>query len=125
MEKIGALIEIKKALLIGKKEEGMVQLNLSRETLRRGFTQIPNIIILDPALDCQEKAILMVLYFHAFGKGYCKLSDKLIAQEAGCSIASVKRKRKSLKKKGYIDWERTGRFNTYFLKVRINHSSKY
>jgi AraC-like DNA-binding protein len=125
MERIGEIIEIKKAPLIGKKEEGLVRLNLSRETLRRGFTQIPNIIILDPALDCQEKAILMVLYFHAMHKDHCFPSDKLIAQGAGCSIATVKRKRKSLKKKGYLDWERTGRFNTYFLKVRINHSSKY
>jgi hypothetical protein len=125
MEKIGEIIENKKALLIGKKEEGVIKLNLSRETLRWGFTQIPNIIILDPALDCQEKAILMVLYFHAMQKDHCFPRDKLIAQEAGCSIASVKRKRKSLKKKGYIDWEKTGRFNTYSLKVRINHLSKY
>ena len=122
MKKIGDTIAKQKAPYPAKDKELFVKFDVSVKKLRTGFTQIPNIIIDDYALDSQEKAILMVLYRFAFGKDHCYPSIKLIAQEAGCSKPSVIRKLKSLNHKGYISWQKTGKFNTYLLKAIVPRS---
>ena len=88
---------------------------LDKATMVKGFTKVPNVIIQDPALTCQEFRALSVLMFHAFGKNWCNPSHTTIAREAGISIRSAKRAMKKAKKLGYIDWERTGLSNKYIL----------
>ena len=122
LQPISKTIQKQKAPYLAKDKELFVKCDVSVKKLRTGFTQIPNIIIDDYALDSQEKAILMVLYRFAFGKDHPWPSQKLIAQCAGCSESTVKRKLKSLNHKGYVSWEKTGKFNTYFLKIIIPRS---
>jgi hypothetical protein len=122
MEKIGDLIQKQKAPLLAKDKGAFVRFNVSAKVLREGFTQIPNVIIDDYALDSQEKAILMALYRHAYGQNHCYPSHKLIGQEAGCNKRSVVRKLKSLRSKGYVSWQKTSKFNTYALKISIPRS---
>ena len=122
LQPISKTIQKQKAPYLVKDKEAFVRFNVSAKILKEGFTQIPNLIIYDYKLDSQEKAILMALYCFAFGKNHPWPSQKLIAQCAGCSESTVKRKLKSLNHKGYITWQKTRKFNTYLLKAIIPRS---
>lgn len=80
-----------------------------------GFTKVPNAIIQDPGLTCQDFRALTILIFHSFGKNWCNPSHETIAREANMSIAGVKRGLKKAKQLGYIDWKRTKLSNRYTL----------
>ena len=122
MEKIGDTIAKQKAPYPAKDKEAFVRFKVSAKILKKGFTQVPNIIIDDYALDSQEKAILIVLYRFAFGKDHAYPSQKLLGQSAGCDERTVRRKLKSLNHKGFISWQKTGKFNTYLLKIVVPRS---
>ena len=122
LQPISKIIQKQKAPYLTKDKETFVRFKVSAEVLRKGFTQIPNPIIYDYKLDSQEKAILMALYCFAFGKDHPWPSQKLIAQCAGCCERTVIRRLKSLNDKGYITWQKTGKYNTYLLKIIIPRS---
>ena len=88
---------------------------IDKRILIQGFTKIPNIIILDPALNCQDFRIITVLTFHSFYKSWCNPSHKTIAKESYTGISTVKRALLKLKDLGYIDWERKRSSNRYTL----------
>lgn len=125
MEKIGKRIKEQKTPRPTKRGGFFVNKKITKETMIQGFTKVPNVIIQDPALTCQDLRVLEVLMFHAFGKNWCNPSHRTIAREANISIAGAKRGTKKAKKLGYIDWERTGLSNKYILiwKVKDPKSS--
>jgi len=95
---------------------------IAKEVLVKGFTKLPNAIILDPALSCQDIRVLLVLSFHAQAKKECWPSHETISAEAHCYLAGVKRSLKTLKKLNYIEWDRTKFSNHYFLIFKVQKS---
>jgi len=95
--------------------------NLSK-IYREGYTTFPNLIMCDDRISCQGKMVAIVLWFHGFLKESCFPSQKLIAQEAGVSIRTVRNQIKKLKELGYIDYGKSSRYYTYTL--FLNRESK-
>ena len=115
MESIKRTIQKRKNPRPAKRGGFFVNKRLTKQTMIKGFTKVPNLIIQDPALTCQDFRVLSVLIFHSFGKKWCNPSHETIAREANISINGVKRGLRKAKKLGYIDWERTGLSNKYIL----------
>jgi DNA-binding MarR family transcriptional regulator len=90
-----------------------------KKKTQRGFTQIPNDIIDDFSLTCQEKAVILAIYRHNYNNGHAYPGIKLISKEAGCSKSTTIRKLKNLRKKGYISWTKTKKQNIYALPFSI------
>ena len=70
----------------------------------------------DKNLDAKETVILFLLLdLYNVKKGYSFPSEQTLADKSKYSLRSVKRAIKSLKEKGYIDWEQgnTGKSNHY------------
>jgi len=115
MESIKRTIQKRKNPRPAKRGGFFVNKELTKQTMIKGFTKVPNLIIQDPGLTCQDFRALSVLIFHSFGKKWCNPSHATIAREAGISIAAAKRAMKKAKNLGYIDWKRTGLSNRYTL----------
>ena len=92
---------------------------LTKGTMIEGFSKIPNVIIQDPGLTCQDFRVLSVLIFHSFYKNWCNPSHGTIAREANISTTAVKRGLRKAKKLGYIVWKRTGSSNRYILVWKV------
>ena len=70
----------------------------------------------DKNLDAKETVILFLLLdLYNVKKGYSFPSEQTLANKSKYSLRSVNRAIKSLKEKGYIDWEQggTGKSNRY------------
>lgn len=118
LEKIPKPLANKKTLPPGKERKRFLNKKIPREVLVNGFTKVPNAIILDPALSCQDFRILAVLNFHSKSKIECWPSHKTIRIEANCYLAGVKRSLKKLKELGYVSWTRTKSTNVYTLNFK-------
>jgi len=95
---------------------------LSKKTIIEGFSKIPNFIILDPALTCQDRSVFSVLCFHAFEKEWCNPSQKTISTEANVSERAVRNSLKKFKRMGYITWKGTLKSNRYVLIHKVQKS---
>lgn len=69
---------------------------------KRSFTKIPNSILDDPELTCQEKMSYIVLLSFGFQKKKCWPPQKLIAEKTKISRRHIRRILTSLNHKGYI-----------------------
>lgn len=85
---------------------------------RRKFTILPNSIIDDEKLSCQEKMVYAVLLRYGFKKGECWPSLKTLIKKSGVSRWKIFSVLKSLNHNGYIEIEKTkGVVNRYLLKI--------
>lgn len=66
-----------------------------------GWAALPNWVVRDPSLGPYALAILLVISSHVGPNGYA-LSQALIAQESGCSLATVKRVLTLLRERGLL-----------------------
>ena len=80
------------------------------------FVRLPWAIQDDTRLDDAAKSVYAAILRYAdFGSEMgAAVSDKRVAEKAGCSISTTQRKRVLLKELGWIDWENTaGSVNRY------------
>lgn len=91
-----------------------------------GFTQVPNVIQNDPALDLGEKAVYAQFLQYAWHHNFCFPSQDLIAKNLGITRKSVNKFVAGLAKKGYLTIERRGlgKTNFYTLHATIKRSSR-
>lgn len=69
-----------------------------------GFAAVPNWLVRDPSVSLHEKIVYLVLSSHIGDQGTWFMSHARIAQEAGVSVASVKRALGSLQERGVVSW---------------------
>jgi len=125
LEPIGKILKNKKTPPPSQRKKRFLVRQISKEILVNGFTKIPNAIILDPGLSCQDLRVLLVLDFHSKNKISCWPSHKTISKEACCTTRTVKRSLKNLKKLHYIDWKRTKLTNVYTLNYKIQNTRRH
>jgi len=83
---------------------------------RKKFTKLPNSIIDDDKLSCQEKMVYWVLLRYGQNRGECWPSRKLICKNAKIRKTRLTECLKSLNHKSYIKIIKTkGRVNHYRL----------
>ncbi len=96
------------------------------ETLRAGFTQIPNSILRRPDISPGAKLTYMVLLSYAWQEGSCFPGQERMAEDAGVTDRSIRTYLKELEAKGLLFIKRRGlgKTNLYFLpKVRPENIS--
>ena len=89
-----------------------------------GFTQLDNNLGREIGLTCGSGAfhIYFVLYSHRNAKtGACYPSLKLLAEETGKSLSTIKRELHNLREAGFIDWT-TGGYNE---QTQTNYANSY
>jgi len=91
----------------------------NRPSIKNGFTQIKNKIIVTDKLTFNEKLILICLLMHKMNKKVAFPSYSTIARELGCSRSTAIRSIDSLLKKRYIIREkRAYRSNRYSFNIK-------
>lgn len=121
-EPIGKTLKNKKTPLPGQRKKRFFMKSTSTEFYVKGHTQVPNLILHDPALSSQDLRILEVLDHHSMNKDHCNPGIETIAFGARCGQATVSRCLKNLRKLKYIDWERTQGSNDYTLIYKVQKS---
>ena len=89
-----------------------------------GFTQLDNNLGREIGLTCGSGAfhIYFVLYSHRNAKtGACYPSLKLLSEETGKSLSTIKRELHNLREAGFIDWT-TGGYNE---QTQTNYDNSY
>ena len=110
--------------IFNKKE--LINRDIKRFTLKNGFTQFMNNLLLRKDIDTYEKLILICLIMHQMHKEVCFPSEKTLAIECSCGVSTIKKRIKSLEEKGLIKIERrhqkSNRYTTHnqFKVKRIN-----
>jgi hypothetical protein len=74
----------------------------SKKERKSSWTEVPNKIIDDPRLSCQEKMVLIVLQRYAFKKNNCFPSVPTIAEMANIRVQNVYKILKVLENKRFI-----------------------
>lgn len=69
-----------------------------------GFAAVPNWLVRDPGVSLHEKIVYLVLSSHIGDQGTWFMSHARIGQEAGISVASVKRALGALHERGVVSW---------------------
>ena len=87
------------------------------EKLKSGFFCSPNFIFYDSRLSREEKLLYCVLRMHSFKERKVFLSEKSLADWLDCSVRSIKRWKKNLKKTGWINWERKKKYCIFEVKI--------
>src|SRR5215212_9820475 len=87
------------------------------ETLKKGFTQIPNYILRDSKLSFGARLVYAVLLSYAWQEDSCFPGQNRIAEDLGTSDRSVRTYLSELKERGYIDWKQQGlnKTNVYYI----------
>lgn len=70
---------------------------------QKNYVKIPNSIIQNPLLSCQEKMVLIVFRYHAREKSVCYPPIKTICFEAGICKRGIWKILKSLESQKYIE----------------------
>lgn len=81
----------------------------------RKFTKVPNSIIEDPNLTCQEKMLYIVLLSYGRKKGYCYPTQITLAKILKRDVKDIRKDLKTLNHQGYLRVEKKGRHNWYYL----------
>lgn len=91
------------------------------------FVPVPYRLLLDPNVKADHVAAWVACRSYCdFGKDTgARVSDSAAAARAGMSDRSFRRARTELRKLGWLDWERTGRGNTYTVRSAILADQKY
>jgi hypothetical protein len=87
------------------------------ESLKKGFTQIPNYILRDHKLSFGARLVYAVLLSYAWQEDSCFPGQERIAEDLGTSDRSVRTYLSELKERGYIDWKQQGlnKTNVYYI----------
>lgn len=96
------------------KEHTIVILN---ESLKRGFTQLPNYVLRDKRLSFGARLAYAVLLSYAWQEDSCFPGQDRMAKDLGTSRRSINSYLKELKDVGFIDWKRRGltKTNVYYI----------
>ena len=90
-----------------------------RNTKARGFTQVPNSLLMPNGLDAYEKMIMIVLKKYKMKHDYCWPSIKTIAEGVGCSESTVKKKIENLQNKKWVGKTMTDKYKSNVYKIPI------
>ncbi len=87
------------------------------ESLKHGFTQLPNYILRDTRLSFGARLTFAVLLSYAWQEGSCFPGQARMASDLGTTDRSIRTFLTELKAGGFIDWERQGlnRPNIYYI----------
>lgn len=104
METIGAILH----------NHTIVVLN---DSLKHGFTQLPNYILRDKLLSFGARLTFAVLLSYAWQEGSCFPGQGRMAGDLGTTDRSIRTFLGELKARGYIDWRQQGlnRPNVYYI----------
>lgn len=85
-------------------------------SMKNGFTQIPNKVLLSNKLNSCEKLVLCVIKMHIMDNKDCFPSRPLIAEESGFYVRTVDKAIKGLVKHRFVKVKkRHGKSNLYKL----------
>ena len=87
------------------------------ETLRHGFTQLPNYVLKAPKLSFGAKLVFAVLLSYAWQEDSCFPGQDRMAKDLCTSDRSIRTFLAELKDGGFIDWKRQGlnKPNIYYI----------
>lgn len=87
------------------------------ESLKHGFTQLPNYILKDTRLSFGARLTFAVLLSYAWQEGSCFPGQARMAADLGTSDRSIRTFLAELKTKGYVGWRQQGlnRPNVYYI----------
>ena len=82
---------------------------------KKGFTIVPNELLLPNQLSVQERYLYLILMKYAGKSDYCYPSHKALANDMGYSTRYITKLLALLREKGLLTWNRRGfnRPNTY------------
>lgn len=84
-----------------------------------GFTDVNNILLLDPSLSPAAKAMVAIILLHAFQKGSCFPPNWMLCAEMNLSEPQIIKYKKELINYGILSVTRTGRNNLYEIDFDI------
>jgi hypothetical protein len=87
------------------------------QSLKHGFTQLPNYILKDKRLSFGARLTFAVLLSYAWQEGSCFPGQERMANDLGTTDRSIRTFLGELKAKGYVDWKQQGlnRPNIYYI----------
>ena len=87
------------------------------ESLKHGFTQLPNYVLKDTRLSFGARLTFAVLLSYAWQEGSCFPGQARMASDLGTTDRSIRTFLTELKAGGFVDWERQGlnRPNIYYI----------
>ncbi len=87
------------------------------ESLKHGFTQLPNYILKDTRLSFGARLTFAVLLSYAWQEGSCFPGQARMAADLGTSDRSIRTFLTELKAQGYVEWKQQGlnRPNVYYI----------
>ena len=104
MQKIGEILE----------KNTIVVLN---ESLKKGFTQLPNYVLKDKGLSFGARLAYAILLSYAWQEGSCFPGQQRMGQDLGTTDRSIRTFLKELKDRGFITWKQQGlnKTNIYYI----------
>lgn len=87
------------------------------QSLKHGFTQLPNYILKDTRLSFGARLTFAVLLSYAWQEGSCFPGQGRMAKDLGTTDRSIRTFLTELKTKGYVDWKQQGlnKPNIYYI----------
>src|SRR5215213_5277285 len=87
------------------------------ESLKHGFTQLPNYVLKDKKLSFGAKLTFAVLLSYAWQDESCFPGQERMADDLSTSERSVRRFLQELKEREFIDWKQQGlnKPNIYYI----------
>jgi hypothetical protein len=91
---------------------------------RHGFTQVPNVILVDPALSVGAKLAYAMLLKYAWDAGACFPGQVRLAAEMGSGERSVRRYLDELESSGFLEVEQRGLGKTNYYRLHLTVKGK-
>jgi hypothetical protein len=87
------------------------------ESLKHGFTQLPNYVLKDTRLSFGARLTFAVLLSYAWQEGSCFPGQGRMASDLGTTDRSIRTFLTELKAGGFVDWKQQGlnRPNIYYI----------
>jgi biotin operon repressor len=122
MESIGDLARQKSQEL--KQRENTIRIVGADPMSQRGFTQVPNFILMNDKLYVGAKITYAMLLKYAWYDDHCFPGQTKLASDIGSSERSVRTYLKELENSGYITIKQRGlgKVNVYELHLRVKKS---
>jgi hypothetical protein len=100
------------------KEQEIKRLIIDDPNLRHGFIQMPRVIMRDPTLTCAARVLYGLLLSYAWQDGECWPGHARLAQDLGCSEATIIRTLAELRDHKLITWRRPGQGKSNIYHIR-------
>ena len=87
------------------------------ESLKKGFTQLPNYVLRNKQLSFGARLVYAVLLSYAWQEESCFPGQDKMADDLGCSKRQVIRYLQELRETRYVDWKQRGlnKTNVYYI----------